>query len=109
MSGKTEAERKGDVERLIEIQSEIDDLVGEARDIVRDYGTIADRAESYWVPHILGALFNETEWVGGSMTTMEDTINELDVVDEIEEIDKVVLERIKRHTQKKENETEVNK
>jgi hypothetical protein len=67
-----------DIERLREIQEEISNLVSEARTILRKYGGVTQtRAESYWVPHIMAALYKETEWLGGSMFTMEDTINEL--------------------------------
>ena len=34
-----------------------------------------DAARAYWIGHILGALDNESEYMGGSMTTMQDSID----------------------------------
>ena len=70
----------GDIDRLYGIQDEISDLVKEARDIVRNadgYGRIYERAKSYWIPHIITALSNDHDYLGGSMCTLEDTIEEL--------------------------------
>lgn len=68
--GKTEA-----IERLREIQGEIDGLVNEADRLIREHGSEMShsRAKSYWLAHILGALKGR-----GSMVTAEDTINELE-------------------------------
>lgn len=38
---------------------------------------IYERARSYWIPHIIMALTNDHEWLGGSMVTMEETIMEV--------------------------------
>ena len=65
-----------DIDRLEEIRDEIKTLVDEARRLVR--GTIDGKAaEAYWVPHILGALDDDHEFLGGSMTTMQDSIEAL--------------------------------
>lgn len=64
------------VDRLLEIKDEIKELVGEAQEIVK--GTRAEvRATAYWYPHILLALDKESEYLGASMCTMQDTIDEL--------------------------------
>jgi hypothetical protein len=65
-----------DLERLEEIKDEIKDLVDEARALVS--GTAERRTtEAYWIAHILGALDEDHEFLGGSMTTMQDTIDAL--------------------------------
>ena len=67
---KTEA-----IERLRNIQGEIDGLVNEADRLIREHGSemAYARAEGYWLAHILGALTGR-----GSMITMEETISELE-------------------------------
>ena len=82
-----------DIDRLKEIQDDIDQLLEEAKGIiipiVRQHKReiIWDRAKGYWYAHIVSALFKETEFLGGSMTTMEDTINELENLENDEEED----------------------
>jgi len=67
-----EAELAGVVEEILE-------KLVEAEGILREVGgDIQERAMSYWVPHIYQALQNETRWLGGSMITAEDTINEIE-------------------------------
>ena len=69
------------IERLAEIRDEIKALVDEASRIVRE--TIERKtAEAYWIPHILGALDDDHEYLGGSMQTMQDTIDALEDDDE---------------------------
>ena len=64
------------IDRLTEIQEEMEELIWEVSDLVR--GTCAeDRAESYWMAHIKMALSNNNGYLGGSMVTMADTIEEL--------------------------------
>lgn len=65
------------IEQLKEIQFEIESLVDEAMNLIPE-GQAKTRAESYWMPHIITALKNEHQWLGGSLVTMEDTINELE-------------------------------
>jgi len=62
--------------RLEEIKNEMLDLLGEARELVEGTNE-EDRAEAYWLAHIEMALINEHRYVGGSMCTMEDTIEGL--------------------------------
>lgn len=67
---------EADVNRLEEIKDEIKELVAEAEDIIR--GSYEYRAaKSYWIAHILTALDNESEYMGKSMTAMQDTIDNL--------------------------------
>ena len=63
------------IDRLRDIQGEIDGLVNEAERLIRQNGSefTHSRATSYWIAHILGALIGR-----GSMVTMEETISELD-------------------------------
>lgn len=68
-----------DPERLAEIKDEMLELLEEAKGILREVGgVIAARAEAYWLPHIRTALDREYSYLGSSMTTMQDTVNELE-------------------------------
>ncbi len=72
-----------DASRLCEIKDEMLELLGEAHDIVRALAReshndiILARAEAYWLPHVEMALSNDHQYLGGSMCSMEDTIQEL--------------------------------
>jgi hypothetical protein len=69
-----------DIDRFEEIIGEIARLVDDAFTIVRMSGnrTEEERARSYWRGHIQGALGeNYSEYAGGSMVSMEDTLNTL--------------------------------
>lgn len=73
--------------RLAEIQGEIQELLYEAKDLIRENAknsTTYERARIYWIAHIEGALSKNSEWLGGSMFTMEDTIIELEGMEEQE-------------------------
>lgn len=69
-----------DVKKLKEIQAKMLELLENAEYLVRITGNrkILDRAKAYWVPHIKMALLNDTEYLGKSMVTMEDTISEIE-------------------------------
>ncbi len=67
-----------DINRLREIQEEILDLLHEAKGIISDYPGASSRAEAYWLAHAKMAITNEHGYLGGSMVTMEDTINEIE-------------------------------
>ncbi len=70
-------------EQLHDIKEEIKDLMENAQNLLR--GTDAeDAAKSYWVPHILMALDDEHDWLGGSMHSLQDSIDQLLEVDEDE-------------------------
>lgn len=63
-------------EQLHDIKEEIKDVMENARNLLR--GTNAENAaNSYWIPHILMALDDEHDWLGGSMHSLQDSIDEL--------------------------------
>jgi hypothetical protein len=69
-----------DIARLLEIKDEIKGLLEEARDTLRNDSNDSfalRRAESYWYAHILTALDKDHGYLGGSMCTMQDTIDEV--------------------------------
>lgn len=70
--------------KLDEIKTNISELIYEARDILSGTGITLQRAERYWMAQILTALDNDDEYVGGSMFTLQDSINELKGEDEEE-------------------------
>ena len=74
-------------DELQEIQEEMLDLLHQAGNIVS--GTReASAAQAYWLAHIETALTNDHGYLGGSMTTMQDTIEALrDSGDEDEDWD----------------------
>lgn len=73
--------------RLGEIKDQIKELMDEAESLVRRHGTsiVKERAKSYWVPHILMALDNDHEYLGGDAFTMESAANALDNGEDDEE------------------------
>lgn len=74
--------------RLMEIKNDIKDQIEEAKSLLRSVKTITkERAKSYWISQIETALDNDHNWLGGSMCTMDDTINELDCEEEDENED----------------------
>ena len=62
--------------KLRDLQDQMSDPLDEMEQVVRGTGA-ASRAESYWLAHIKTALFSETQYLGGSMVTCDDTITEL--------------------------------
>lgn len=71
---------------LLEIKEKMLELLDEAQAIV--YGTSEEqRAKSYWWAHIRCALDNEHSYLGGSMITMQETIEKLEAADDDEEED----------------------
>lgn len=75
-------------ERLGEIKDEMKQLAQEAIDMVRRLGydsQIYNRAKGYWYAHIVMALDKEHDFLGGSMCSMQDTIDELTEEAESEE------------------------
>ena len=61
--------------RFEEIKVQIKELLDEALDLVPD-GGVKERARAYWYPQIIVALDSNHEYMGGSMCSMEDTLNE---------------------------------
>lgn len=70
------SESKVLAERFEEYKEKLEELMDKIEEEVEKLpGVQRKRAESYWVGHIRGALDNEES--GGSMFTMQDTIDEL--------------------------------
>jgi len=63
-----------DKERFKEIIYEISDLAKEALDLLPE--DIQENARSYWYSHILCALNDDHEFMGGSMLHMNDSLEE---------------------------------
>ena len=73
-----------DKNRFEEIIGEIKELLDEALDLVPE-GFARSRAESYWYGNM---IVNETDdhgYMGGSMCSMQDTLEEFDEEEEDEE------------------------
>lgn len=69
--------RNEDAQRFEEIMDQILELSQEAYQIARAHGE-GERARSYWVAHIAGAVDRRNSgYMGGSMTDMADTLREL--------------------------------
>jgi hypothetical protein len=68
-----------DVERMEEIKEEIKELLDESRFILKnaDNRMTYERASSYWLAHIVTSLDNDHDYLGGSMCTLQDSIDEL--------------------------------
>lgn len=89
-SKKLKENSEDDVNRFEEIIMEIAGLTEEAYNIIKSSGNRAEaeRARSYWRGHIQGALGrNFSEYMGGSMHTMEDSLEVLQGGGEDEDID----------------------
>lgn len=65
--------------RLREIADEIYDKLAEMEDILREVAPEElERARVYWMAHIDGALLNLKGRMGGSFTSLEDTLTTLE-------------------------------
>lgn len=72
-----------DVHRFEEIMQEMYELNEEALQIVSESGTASrERAYRYWYAHIQGAIGQDSDFLGGSMISMSDTLEELNGPDE---------------------------
>jgi hypothetical protein len=56
-----------------ELKEDIKQLVEQLYNMVSPQEQAA--AKSYWYPHIMMALDSDHQWLGGSMTTVQDTID----------------------------------
>lgn len=65
-------------DELSEIKEQIKQLTYEAMELVPRDAASHGRAKSYWFPQILQALDGESEYMGSSMHSMQDTIEELE-------------------------------
>lgn len=67
---------KEKAERLQEIKEQMLELLDEAKELIPE-GMTKERAKCYWYAHIKTAILKEHEYLGGSMVTMEETIEEI--------------------------------
>ena len=74
------------IQMLEDIQIEMEELINVARRLIQasEFPGALSRAEAYWIPHIRTALSKDHCYLGGSMCTMEDTIQEIRDGDEDE-------------------------
>ena len=79
MSTKTR-DRQEIVDELGEIQTQILELVEQARALLRNnqYQGALARAESYWIAHVTTAISNNHGYLGKSMVSLQDTIEEIE-------------------------------
>ena len=65
---------------LAEIQAEILDLIDRAKGALKKGGFTGAlmRAESYWMAHVIGAVSNDHGYLGGSLISLQDTIDEIE-------------------------------
>ena len=70
--------------RFEEIIGEIKELLEEALDLVPE-GMARSRAESYWYGNMIVNVNEDHGYMGGSMCSMQDTLEEFDDNDEEEE------------------------
>ena len=70
-----------DKNRFEEIIGEIQELLNEALDLVPE-GYARSRAESYWYAHMIVNVTEDHGYMGGSMCSMQDTLEEFDEEDE---------------------------
>lgn len=69
------------IERLTEIKDQMKELLGEAEQLLRDTNE-EDSARAYWMAHIRCSLDDDHMYLGGSMVTMQTTIDAL--IEEVE-------------------------
>ena len=70
--------------RFEEIIGEIKELLEEALDLVPE-GMARSRAESYWYGNMIVNVNEDHGYMGGSMCSMQDTLEEFEEIDEEEE------------------------
>jgi len=71
------------VDRLRELAEEMYEAMDEMKQILSEVAPgELERARSYWMAHIDGALENREGWLGGSMISFEDTVNAVEEMDE---------------------------
>lgn len=74
-----ESESDFNAVRFREIMDEMSELLDEALELIPRASISYDRAHSYWYAHIQGAIDkNESEFLGGSMFDMAETLEELE-------------------------------
>jgi hypothetical protein len=71
-------------EMLTDIKESMLEMLEHAIELVPE-GITKERAKCYWYAHIKTAILKEHEFLGGSLVTLEDTINEIEKETEEEE------------------------
>ena len=76
----TTRDRQEIVDELGEIQSQILELVEQARALLRrnELQGALMRAESYWIAQVTTAISNNHGYLGKSMVSLQDTIEEIE-------------------------------
>jgi len=69
--------------RFEEIKVQIKELLEEAIELVPDHARA--RAKAYWYAHMSTSLDEDHGYMGGSMCSMQDTIEEFDEEEEFDE------------------------
>jgi hypothetical protein len=66
-------------EQLREIRDQMLDLLRQAKDLLPrgENRIVRERAEAYWYGTIQGALTNDGDYLPSTMTTLDDTIEEI--------------------------------
>ena len=75
-----------DKNRFEEIIGEIKDLLEEALDLVPE-GMSRSRADSYWYAHMIVNVTEDHGYMGGSMCSMQDTLEEFNDIDDEDDED----------------------
>lgn len=74
-----------DKQRFEEIICEMKDLLDEAISLVPKLSMSRARAEAYWYANITTLISHDHDYLGRSMCSMQDTLEELEAEDEEEE------------------------
>ncbi len=78
MTTQTPEKRQEIADELRELQAQMLECLDQAKRLIEQSGqhTTLQRAEAYWLAHARIALTNNHGYLGGSMCSMEDTIDE---------------------------------
>lgn len=79
MSTPTPEKRHEIADELRELQAQMLECLDQAKRLIAQSGQhiTLQRAEAYWLAHARIALTNDHGYLGGSMCSMEDTIEEI--------------------------------
>ena len=68
-----------DLEHLEELKEALESTLFDIESIINGCSNnqIKARAKSYWIAHIKQAISNDNDYLGTSMCTLQDTINEI--------------------------------
>jgi hypothetical protein len=86
MTTQTPEKRQELADELREIQAQMLECLDQAKRLIAQSGQdmTLQRAEAYWLAHARIALTNDHGYLGGSMCSMEDTIEEIEGASEDE-------------------------